>query len=578
MKLSLIDFKKHANEEFDLEGNVVISGRNGEGKTSILEGVVFTLFGRNFYGKVATDVFIRDDTLCATGILSVGGTEIKRTVGSENAVYLNGAKSKVAEVGGLFPTVEMAMPVINPLYFMYEMTDVDKRELFMKLLPQIDRIEVFKKHYKDRKDLVDRFKSSSLRGIREQINNSETILKANASQIATYELDIKGREDEIAQIRKEMPEAPRGVLEKEKKAQMGLEQAQRELGLLGNPNVRISEYEQELEDYKQKVAPIIEKLKVKTLTEAVDKLDSGITALEDALEKLRESLSRDKVTLEQLKEFESGKCPLCNQPVSGASERIEKVKEQVQEQNEQVIELKEKINKYTRIYESVLNIQENVTRCSNGIKIHSKKLAKYEKLLAKVKELEGQLIGNNKQDFKSAVERERMREAVKLIQNEIMRKKGTIARLKETNKKLENDLPDLKILQDALSNSGVDAWIAKDQAKEIEKLISKYIKLDVVTVLENKTNDNTREVFEVTKDGVSFRSMSFGERIKVSIAFGLVLRDLIKGFNLPFVLLDEGSVLSDNTLKEIKEWLKEQKVDLIYTKARNSKLSIKKDE
>jgi DNA repair exonuclease SbcCD ATPase subunit len=194
--------------------------------------------------------------------------------------------------------------------------------------------------------------------------------------------------------------------------------------------------------------------------------------------------------------------------------------------------------------------------------------------MKEIKELEGQLVGNSKEEFKNAVEIERQREVVKILQNEKLSRKGTIARLKETNEKLENDLPDLKVLEEALSNKGVDAWIAKEHAKTIEKLISKYMELEVVTVLENKTNDNTKEVFEVTKDGVSFRSMSFGERLKVSVAFGLVLRDLIPSFNLAFVLLDEGSVLSKDSLDTIKSWLDDSGVSLIYTMASDSKLKV----
>lgn len=578
MKLSLVDFKNHSNSEFDLDGDVVISGRNGEGKTSILEGIIFALFGRNFYGRVACDTYIKKGALGATAILTIGGTEIKRTVGVENSVYLNGAKSKVAEAGSLFPSAEMALPVINPLYFMLEMTDVQKRELFMRLLPTIDRQDVFKKHFSKRKDMVDRFKTSTLKGIREQIRNSQAILDANLSQISTYNLDIQEKEQEIKDIRKDMPKAPSGVLEKEKEIQKQLEDVQRELGMLGNPNVQIDEYKKELESLKKRAQPIIDKLKVKNLTEAIKKIDSEVTALEKNLDEARNSITQDKVVLEQLAQFESGKCPLCNQPVGGAKERIENIKTSLESKEAEYVELKEKFTKYTRILESLKALATDVERCVNGINIHSKKVVKYDKLIEKIKEYESQLVGNNKVDFANALKRERAQEAVRLIQLDIMRKKGTIARLEETNQKLENDMPDLKVLEEALGNAGVDAYIAKDQAKAIEKLVSQYMDLEIVTVLENKSNENTREVFEVIKDGVSFRSMSFGERVKVSVALGLVLRDLIPGFNLPFVLLDEGSVMSDDTLKEVSAWLKDKDVNLIYTKASNTKLTVKKNE
>ena len=574
MKLSLIDFKKHSSYDVDLDGNVLITGKNGEGKTSILEGIVFALFGRNFYGKVATDVYVKNGAPCGTAILTMENTEIKRTQGDDNAVYLNGAKSKVAEVGSLFPSVEMALPVINPLYFMYEMTDSDKRELFMKLLPPISREEIFKKHYSDRKDLVDRFRSSSLRNVRDQIKNSETILNANLGQISTYELDIKEKDEKIKEIRDNMPEAPEGVLEKEKEVQKDLDKLQKELGLLGNPHARIDEYKKELSGYKAEIEPVVEKLKAENFSEAAEKVRVAKEETESKYEELKAEIAKRKVVLEQLEQFKDGKCPVCKQPVAEAKDRIGDVQEELSQMNDEVVTLKVKLDKYVEIDKNFETLRSNVARCVNGVKLHEKNVTKYERLMKDIKELESQLVGNSKEEFKNAVEIERQREVVKILQNEKLSRKGTIARLKETNEKLENDLPDLKVLEEALSNKGVDAWIAKEHAKTIEKLISKYMELEVVTVLENKTNDNTKEVFEVTRDGVSFRSMSFGERLKVSVAFGLVLRDLIPSFNLPFVLLDEGSVLSKDSLDAIKSWLDDSGVGLIYTKASDSKLKV----
>ncbi len=574
MKLSLIDFKKHSDLEVELNGNTLIEGKNGEGKTSILEGMVFALFGRNFYGKIATDPYIKEGSPCATAILTIDNTEIKRTSGSENSVYLNGAKSKVAEIGGLFPPVEMALPVINPLYFMYEMSDVDKRELFMKLLPPISREEVFVKHYSDRKDLIDRFRSSNLRNIRDQIKNNEAILEANEGQIFIYETDIKEKDEQIKEIRANMPEAPEGVLEKEKEVQKELDKLQKELGLLGNPEARIEEYKKEINVYKAEIEPIVKKLGVKNFTEASQKVELGKKKVEQKYEELKNEIARKRVVLEQLEQFKDGKCPVCKQPVAEAKDRIEEVKRELESMNEEILTVKVNLDKYNEISKKFEVLRDNVTRCVNGINLHEKNVAKYNTLIKKIKDLESQLVGNSKEEFRNAVEIERQREVIKMLQNEILRKKGTIAKLKDTNEKLRNDLPDLKLLEEALSNRGVDAWIAKEHAKTIEKLISKYMKLNVVTVLENKTNDNTREVFEVTQDGVSFRSMSFGERIKVSVAFGLVLRDLMSNFNLPFVLLDEGSVLSKDSLEAIKKWLNEKGVSLIYTKSSDSKLKI----
>lgn len=577
MKLSLIDFKKHSSLDVNLDGDVLIQGKNGEGKTSILEGVVFALFGRNFYGKIATDVYVKRGMPCATAILNINNVEVKRTVGTDNSVYLNGAKSKVAEVGSLFPTVEMALPVINPLYFMYEMSDEEKRALFMKLLPPISREEVFAKHYSSKKELVDRFRSSNLRDIREQIRNSETILNANLGQISTYELDIKEKDEKIKEIRDNMPEAPEGVLEKEKEVQKELDKLQKELGLLGNPQARIDEYKKELSEYKAEIEPIVKKLKTESFSEAAKKVSLARETAEKEYERLKDEIAEKKVVLEQLEQFKDGVCPVCKQPVAEAKDRTEETQKELAQLNDEVIALKVKLDRYLEIDRKFGVLRENVARCVNGIKLHEKNVAKYEKLIKDIKELESQLVGNSKEEFKNAVEIERQREVIKMLQNEKLTRKGTIARLKETNEKLERDLPDLKVLEEALSGKGVDAWIAKEHAKTIEKLVSKYMKLKVVTVLENKTNDNTREVFEVTKDGVSFRSMSFGERLEVSVAFGLVLRELMPDFNLPFVLLDEGSVLSKDSLDTIKSWLKDNKVNLIYTRASDSKLSIKSE-
>lgn len=574
MKLSLVDFKKHEFFETDLEGDVCISGKNGEGKTAILEGLLFAMFGRSFWNKVGVDVLIREGAKCATATLNIDDLEIKRTIGKENAVYLNGVESKVSDVAALYPPLDVVYPAINPLYWIYEMSDIEKRALFAKLLPRLDREDIFKKHYSTREDLIAKFNSYTLKTIREQIKAFKTMLIADQSAIDTAKLDIQTKTSQIQELRVDS-QMPAGVLEREKDVQRQIEEKQTEITNMGNPQARIDEYKAELEEYAKQAKPIIEKLHAKNLSNATEMLAEYITKLEDVIGKAEHRSAELQMLIKQMEQFRTGVCPTCGQNVDKSIDRTDEYLTEYKKLQEQLVSYNTKYSSIQEIKDTVDDIAVNAVRCSNGIKIHENKISKFNSLTKKIEELQSELKGANQEDFAKAVDIENRRAQVGMLQNDITNKKNMIARLEENDKKIENDLPDLELLEQALSNAGVDAWIAREQAEMIKKELSEFVDVDIQTALVNKTNDNLKEVFEITKNGVSFRSMSYGEKIKIAIAFGLVIRRLAKNFNVPFVVIDEASTLSTDTLTVIKDWLSKDGINLIYTKATNTKLTIK---
>jgi hypothetical protein len=71
--------------------------------------------------------------------------------------------------------------------------------------------------------------------------------------------------------------------------------------------------------------------------------------------------------------------------------------------------------------------------------------------------------------------------------------------------------------------------------------------------------------------------LSFGERVLMGVILSLMLRRLVKNFPFDFMLLDEASVLSSDTLRVIKELVAKDRVGLIYTKASESDLTLEEE-
>lgn len=61
-KISFKNFRIHENVSFDLGDLTYISGDNFTGKTSIMHGICYALYGVSFFGQSNIDNLMRENT------------------------------------------------------------------------------------------------------------------------------------------------------------------------------------------------------------------------------------------------------------------------------------------------------------------------------------------------------------------------------------------------------------------------------------------------------------------------------------------------------------------------------------
>lgn len=570
MILTAIDFKNHVRKAVTLEGVTAIQGKNGAGKTAILEALIFALYGKDFYGNIAVDHYVRSGTISATVILEKEGFNIKRSAGpSENSVYVNGVKSKVSEAVAAVPPMDIAMPIINPLYFLYEMTDIQKRELFMKIMPQKSRVDVFAEKFSKNEDMIERFKISDIDMVKKQRRNLESTLTANNASISNYQAQLVSLSARIEEEEGKNERAPRGVLEKEKEKQKEINEIEARLSVMGNVPVAMQEAKLALEDLANKVKPTLEKYGVKKLSELVDYFSTKVTENEKEIRESNALITETSVQLSQYKKFESGKCPVCGSDVLEAAEKVLELSEKLEHLRDRHVKLEASRGSLVKAFTEASSISSKAEEYRGVIRSCELKSKEYERLNEKRDLLKSQLVGLSEEDFKKAVEIEAQREIIRKMKLEYKDTEREIEKAQESSKQVALELENVEMLVRALSPQGVDAELAVDTAERLEKDVSEIVGQDVsiVTVRRNKTNENVKEVFDVKVGKVNFRSMSFGERIKLAVAFGLAARKYVANFTLDFIVLDEASVLSKGTKDVIVDMLTKNGVGFFYTEA-----------
>jgi len=208
----------------------------------------------------------------------------------------------------------------------------------------------------------------------------------------------------------------------------------------------------------------------------------------------------------------------------------------------------------------------------------SNKISRYKKIEEQLKTLRAKQKGLSEGDFRTAVESEAQGKMLKVLKLRNKRGKEKVEENRQAIKNTQKELGEAEMLYEALSPQGISALQAKDVGERIATELGEYFpdrEIEVSTVRANKTNDNFREVFDITVDGIHYTDLSFGERILMGVVLSLFLRKCVGDFPFNFMLLDEASVLSETTLDTILDKVQSEGLNLIYTKASNEELNLK---
>ena len=143
--LQVRNFKNLPNGVYEFKDENIISGRNGSGKSSIAEAIVFCLYGRTKTGSnTSNDLIKNSEESCVVAIEFDTGTtlvrEESRFYGSK--IQLNGDVIDQKDLDEHIPNHKTLMSVFLIGYF-FSQDEADQRDLILNLTDDIDLKELF---------------------------------------------------------------------------------------------------------------------------------------------------------------------------------------------------------------------------------------------------------------------------------------------------------------------------------------------------------------------------------------------------------------------------------------------------
>lgn len=150
-KITITGFKGYKDTvEYELGNRTLITGNNGQGKSSVGEAIAWCFTGCDIWGneKAATRL-VNDKGPKVTEVIlefTLDGepqTIIRRKKSTSNEVYWNGKKSNTNDISReIFYSKDIFLSIINPYYFS-SLTPKDEKAILSDILKPVKQEEIF---------------------------------------------------------------------------------------------------------------------------------------------------------------------------------------------------------------------------------------------------------------------------------------------------------------------------------------------------------------------------------------------------------------------------------------------------
>jgi len=513
----MIIFKKIRWKNFISTGNVfseidlrksktnLIVGTNGAGKSTILDALTFSLFGKPFR-KINKPMLVNsiNEKDCLT--------EIEFSIGKKEYKVVRGVKPNVFEI------------YCNDQLWNQESSLVEQQKNFEN--------NVLKMNYKSFTQIVVlgsstfvpfmRLPLAQRREIIEDILDIQVFSTMNVllrDKVRENNEDIKTLDYEIHLVSEKIDLQKKYMLELEKKTKEEITRKENKIAeLLGDENTQhqeIARLSSEVEKHSKEMEA------VSTSTSKLKKLNTFLIKVQGKL----------KTCKKEHEFFEKNHvCPTCTQDLSEEfrDEKLESGKTKVDEMlvgyNDILSAIGEeevKFNKFTELSSQVMSINNSISQSNFQITSFRKTISDIE---SEIKELEG-----SNPDKKA--------EFVKL--EGLVRNKKQLGGTLAENRK---DRDTLLVASQLLKDNGIKTRIIKTYLPAMNQLINQY--LQSMDFYVNFTlNENFEEIIKSRyRDVFSYDSFSEGEKSRIDIALLLTWRSIAKlknSVDTNLLILDE---------------------------------------
>lgn len=482
--------------DFDSAKKTLITGKNGGGKSTMIEALTYALFGKSFRDlKVGQLVNSINKKKCLVELLiEYGNDEYKIIRGQKPKVFeiwKNGEKLPEDSAAGDYQSQLESMLNINLVGF--------KQVIVLGTAGYVPFMEL---KTPDRRKLVEDLLSLSIISEMDKLNKS--YIRGVNRELDTLSMQIGHVQQQIATHQK-------FIDEQRAKANQNTARYQ-------------DIYDSHVETAKQIKAQLVE-LQSQIAECVINGEDQTAN-----IQKLRDGYTRLSMNVEQLQRLEvmyrkGGECPACKQPISPTPERMEEIAENIKNGTQKLTLIKNKQDQLQKIMDDLLTQQ----RTLNGLK------SKYESLR-----------GTLQNEVAAA---KRVRAVMDKAQEDVVIDESPVEKLREDEKELDSKRSGFVkekyfrgIVTDLLKDSGVKASIVKRYIPYFNKQIAYYLDLlgaDYQFTLDDEFNESIKSL---GRNDFSYASFSQGERARINLALLMTWRDVtskISGVDLSLLILDE---------------------------------------
>ncbi len=583
-KIKLKNIRSHKESLIELEEGIsVFTGRTGSGKSSVLVGIEYALFGSDINlsnkdilrrnkqkGFVELefeqdgDIYNIKRGLKRTGkMISVDSSELSITKNEKLLPIIGRAgdlDSRILEVLN-YPKGVKAKEIFeitsytkqDEIRVLIEMSAEKRQEYLDKIL----QLSKYKTTWENMKDVVSHFKMEAVE-IKGNLENFEKIknekveiedkIKMSKNIIDELNNELKNKKDDVKKIKENISE-----LENERDVELKKRRKYDEFrGSLSNLKDEKEKLDNELANTKKEIEEIKEK--IKSDVPELEKLKEE--KIEN--EKTIELLEKEKIELDsefkEIKRLGKGKCPVCKQEITEnhlenlndefdnkkdvLENKISKCRERVSELNPKIELANEQkklgdklnlMNEKQKEYEKRLeeNKKEIEDLESKEIKFDNKYLESIESKLKEIKQSETEITSKIESISKEISLRNDELEDKK---NELESKKKQIiefGKKEEKIKKLNSTIDLLLRMREDIRNirEVVRRRFLEDFRQEFQKKFEEIRKYEEEYTVDVKS-DYEPVAFSSDGEEVPISSLSGGEKTSVALSYRLALADI----------------------------------------------------
>lgn len=513
--------------DFTQAKKTLITGKNGGGKSTLIEALTYALFGKPFrdlkVGQLVNSVNKKKSVV-----------ELWLSYGNDNFYIKRGQKGKIFEIwknDEKLPEDAATGDYQSQLEEMINMNLVSFKQVIV--LGTAGYVPFMNLDTPKRRKLVEDLLSLSVISVMDKLNKG--YLRGATQNLDTLNMQHQHIMNELATHQRFIEQQKRMI--EQQKAMV----AERKL-MIEKQKAKASENLQQYEDIYNGHVATAKDIKAKMAViqqQIVDQVINGEDQTEN-LTKLRDGLTRLNMQVEQFTKLKvmyekGGECPACQQAITPTPERMQDIVAKLEAGTQRITLIK---NKQTQLQE-IMNELQRQQQESRSLK------TKYEALkgtlqseVANAKRVRAQI--DNKQP-EAAIE-ELVVEEIKIDESPIEELTAKAEGLNSQRAGLVKEKYIRSIITDMLKDSGVKATIVKRYIPYFNKQIAFYLDLmgaDYAFTLDDEFNETIKSF---GRDDFSYTSFSEGEKARINLALLFTWRDVtskVSGVDLSLLVLDE---------------------------------------